>query len=112
MLNAERKVGLLLGQARFGRAQRHIVARAKELNWRIYDLNRYTDKILTRIKPDALLTDRLWDDPLLSKLRRAKFPVVRLGRFRHPKDHLLPAVVPDLPSMGRTIGMYFAERNF
>jgi LacI family transcriptional regulator len=108
----ERKVALLLAKPYFLRAKQHIVARARELNWRIHDLAHYHNKIPDDLTPDALLTDELWDTPFYQRIRSRSFPKVRLGRFEHPKDSLYPAVVADLASTARMIADHLAERNF
>lgn len=108
----ERKVALLLAKPYFLRAKQHIVARAKQLDWRIYDLTHYRNAIPNHLTPDALLTDELWDSPFFQKIQRRKFTKVRLGRFEHPRDSIYPAVVTDLSLTARMVADHLAERSF
>ena len=58
------------------------------------------------------LIESLPTEPLARKLRTLGCPAVRLGRLPHPKDDLLPAVLPDFSATGRLAVDHFAERQF
>lgn len=65
-----------------------------------------------RLEYSGAITTQLPDSKLVNTLRKNGVPMVRIGRFRHPQDNLLPAILPDLESQGRVAAEHFAERRF
>lgn len=107
-----RTVVLLLKSDYHKRTLRRIIERATERNWRVMNLKYQNNHIPDDIKVDGAFTDALWDDPFTKQLRDLNIPAVRIGRFAHPKDNILPAVVPDLTVIGHLAAEHFAERLF
>jgi LacI family transcriptional regulator len=98
---------------RLGEAAGHAIAeQAREFGWDLLDL-RFTHGSLPEDRPlSGALIDSLPTDPLAKRLRKMGCPAVRLGRLPHPKDDLLPAVLPDTLAIGRLAADHFAERQF
>jgi LacI family transcriptional regulator len=75
----------------------------------------------TWISPDAWPPDRpfagaliadLPTTPQAKRLRKTACPAVRIGARPHPRDDLLPAVLPDLVANGRLAAEHFSSRSF
>jgi len=80
--------------------------------WNLVGLENLEGRIPDNLALDGALITGLPTGPLARKLRKRHCPAVRLGRFRHPQDHELPAVLPDLAAAGRMAADHFVERRF
>lgn len=91
----------------------HAIAEAaRDFGWDLLDL-RFTRGSLPEDRaPDGALIEWLPSDPIARRLRQMGCPAVRLGRFTHPDDDKLPAILPDLHASGRLAADHFAERGF
>jgi len=92
--------------------RRRILELSYELGWRLVDLSLYGGQLPPGHSPQGAIVNFLPDKPLVRKLRELGCPTVRIGRLPHPEDHLVPAVMEDLPDVGRVAVEHFADRNF
>lgn len=88
-----------------------IIARARELEWRLLDLRHRGNDLPTGLVKGAIV-DKLPSDKLVQWLLRHKCSTIRIGRLPHPQDGRVPAVVEDLAATGRMGADHFAERGF
>jgi LacI family transcriptional regulator len=89
-----------------------IARQAREFGWDLLDLQFTNGSLPTDRKLSGALTNSLPTEPLARHLRDIGCPTVRIGRLPHPKDHLLPAVLPDAAATGRLAAEHFADRRF
>lgn len=85
---------------------------AKERRWRWVSLGNTTGVLPPDIAPRGALVDTVPDDPKVCELLRHGIPTVRIGRWPHPEDIRVPAVVPDRAAAGCLAAEHFAERKF
>ncbi len=93
-------------------AKLRIVTLARELCWRVLDLQYHGGDLPPGAAPSGAFVESLWGSPLVRKLQDRNCPVVRFGRFANPHDHELPAVIEDYPMAGRMAAEHFAEHKF
>lgn len=91
---------------------RQLLERFAELRWRLIDLNAFGHQWPDHMKFDGALLNCLSTTEVAQRLLRQGVPTIRLGRFAHPDDHLMPAVIPDWIAMGRLAADHFAQRGF
>jgi LacI family transcriptional regulator len=89
-----------------------IVEESREWQWDLLDITMTRGYIPPEPTPLGAIVDCSPVAPLVKRLRRTGIPVVRLGGRPHPRDHELPAVVPDHAAAGRFAAAHFAERGF
>jgi len=89
-----------------------ILEQARALGWDLLDLLFTNGTIPADRQPDGAIIGYLPDEPLAIKLRQMGCPAVRLARWMHPDDHLLPTVMRDEVAVGRLAAEHFAERQF
>lgn len=98
---------------RLDEAAGHAIAeQADAYGWDLLDLRFTRGSFPPDRIPRGALIESLPTDPLARRLRRMGCPAVRLGRLPHPKDALLPAVLPDAVAIGRLAAEHFFERRF
>ena len=97
----------------FPSAAAHAIAeQAREFGWDLLDLRFTRGSLPEDREPSGALIEWLPTEPLARRLRKIGCPTVRLGKLPHPKDELLPAVLPDVVTTGRLAAEHFAERQF
>ncbi|MDT8389059.1 MAG: substrate-binding domain-containing protein [Lentisphaeria bacterium] len=90
-----------------------ISAQLEEYGWRILDLRITHGHILPGVRPIGILTGKSPPDLLLQRMLRMGCPAVRLGNIPDPaSDPVVPAVLPDMPTVGCLAAEHFAERGF
>jgi len=98
-----------------GREERQvhaIVCAAQDWEWDLVDIVMTRGYIPPDLPPVGAIVDCAPTQPLAKRLRRMGIPVVRLGLRAHPRDHEMPAVIPDHAAAGRLAAAHFAERGF
>ena len=89
-----------------------IVHLAREWEWDLLDLELTRGSVPTDPLPSGALVGCLPSEPLVRRLREMGCPAVRVGTLPHPRDDLLPAVLPDQAAAGRMAVDHFVERGF
>jgi LacI family transcriptional regulator len=89
-----------------------IAEQARAFGWDLLNLRFTNGSLPDDRKPSGALIQSLPTEPLARRLRTLGCPAVRLGKLPHPKDDLLPAVLPDFIATGRLAADHFAERRF
>ncbi|MBT3294753.1 MAG: substrate-binding domain-containing protein [Verrucomicrobia bacterium] len=89
-----------------------IVEAAHDWEWDLLDITMSRGYIPPEPTPLGAIVDCSPAAPLVKRLRRMGIPVVRLGGGGHPRDHELPAVLPDHAAAGRLAAAHFVERGF
>jgi len=89
-----------------------IVERFRERGWRLVDPRYRGVDPLSGVVPQGAIVDSLPTAPLVRRLLKMGCPVVRIGNAPHPKDSIVPAVMPDWGAMGRLGADHFASRGF
>jgi hypothetical protein len=89
------------------------LAAAQEFEWQLLGLHYTTGNVPAGIVPaGAIVRSLLPDDPEVQAILKLGAPVVRMGRFPHPLDDQVPAVLPDYAAAGRLAATHLAERGF
>jgi AraC-like DNA-binding protein len=89
-----------------------LIELADKWGWRLLHHGEMTHFLDLGFEYSGAITTQLPDSNWVKTLRKRGIPTVRIGRFRHPLDNILPAVLPDLKSQGRVAAEHFAERHF
>ncbi len=89
-----------------------IARRSRELGWRLLDLRYRMGAPEPGLEPVGAIVDELPVSPLVRRLLKSDCKVVRIGALPHPKDALVPAVMPDTYAAGALAAEHFAERGF
>jgi LacI family transcriptional regulator len=89
-----------------------IVKGSRALQWRLLDLRYRQGTPEPDLVPQGAIVQQLPNDPLVRKLLKMGCPVVRVGMLPHPKDVLVPAVMPDFGAAGALAAEHFFERGF
>jgi len=90
----------------------HLLDLARERFWALKSLHKFAGHVPEGLAVRGALVSNLPDDPIVMALRRRGVPVVRIGTFPNPEDHLVPAVMTDRPAIGRLAAEHFADRGF
>lgn len=88
-----------------------IAQKAREYGWELFDLRFTRGTLPDHRKISGAIVGCLPTDPIVKQLLRLECPVVRIGQFPHPQDHIIPAVLPDLAASWRLAAEHFAERG-
>lgn len=84
----------------------------RECAWRPIDLRTTVGVIPHGCEPIGAIVDLPADHDQIRPIMDLGCPIVRVGIMPHPLDHQVPAVICDLPAIGRLAADYFARRNF
>ncbi|MDT8392066.1 MAG: substrate-binding domain-containing protein [Lentisphaeria bacterium] len=89
-----------------------ILDQAHAFGWEVVNAEISHDRCPSGLLPAGGVVCGLPDDPLTVQLRGMGCPVVRIGRFPHPLDHLAPPVLYDFAAAARLAAGHFHERGF
>lgn len=103
---------VVLSLKRDERLLQGVLELAREWEWDLLDLQFTRGALPADPVPRGALVSCLPNDPLVRQLRKMGCPAVRVGMLPHPRDALLPAVLPDLAARGQLAADHFAERGF
>jgi LacI family transcriptional regulator len=81
-------------------------------NWHLLGLHYLGGAIPTDLVLNGALISDLPNGAMAEELRTRACPVVRFGKLPHPRDSVLPAVLPDQAAAGRMAAEHFVERRF
>lgn len=107
-----RPLVLIAGVDLTGEMAQWLLEEGEDRGWRVLDFLLTEGSLAGEPTPAGALANVLPDDPLVGRLRKLGCPIVRMGRFEHPDDATLPAVLPDLVEAGRRAADDFAQRGF
>lgn len=98
-------VTVLVESVRGGHSWSHsfmpvIAEDARRRGWRLLNTVVMRSGGLPKVPLHGALVQSLPDGELVKALEKRVVPAVRLGRFRHPRDAGLPAILPDLEAQG------------
>lgn len=94
------------------RGMEHLLAFAARQQWRLVDLRFRRGNLPEGVVVKGAVITALPTDENVRDIMRLGCPVVRIGRFPHPMDGQVPAVIQDMSSSGRLAAEHFAERGF
>jgi len=106
------RLPILLSPSEEWEGMPRLLALARKRNWRLLNLLFRRGDVPEGLEPAGALVSQLPSHGLVRKLLGTGTPVVRIGSLPHPKDALVPAVMPDWPAAGRLAAQHFAERGF
>lgn len=89
-----------------------VIAEADRRGWRLMNLDFSDARVPPYIEPRGAIVDCLYDNWIAAGIRERGCPIVRVGRFPHPMDDSMPAVLHDYEAAGRLAAIHFAERGF
>jgi LacI family transcriptional regulator len=89
-----------------------LLERFRERRWQVIALNAFSWQLPSQVTFDGVLLKNLPTDDIAQRVLAQGTPCVRLGRFPHPDDHLMPVVLPDHAAAGRLAADHFADRDF
>lgn len=85
---------------------------ARDRHWQLISTVSYRDSLPFDVEVCGALTGKLPTTPQVQDLVRRGVPVVRIGKWGHPDDPLVPAVIEAREAYGRLAADHFAERGF
>lgn len=85
---------------------------ARQRRWQLIDVNSLDGYPPPNIDVRGALVEHLPTTPPVQAMQDRGIPIVRLGKWPHPDDEQVPAVIPDQPAAGRLAAEHFAERDF
>jgi LacI family transcriptional regulator len=85
---------------------------ARQRRWQLIDVNSFDGYPPPNINVRGALIDQLPTVPQVQAMHERGIPIVRLGKWSHPDDDQVPAVLPDHAAAGRLAAEHFAERDF
>jgi LacI family transcriptional regulator len=91
---------------------RHLVRLARQRQWQLISLSKFYGQLPDNLSARGAIVNKLPSDPAVRSLLDRGVPVVRVGFWPHPDDHLVPAVMPDRSAAGRLAAEHFAARDF
>lgn len=85
---------------------------ARGRRWRLINLGKFGGSVPENLEIKGVITNILPDHDLTMAVRETGVPMVRIGKWPHPDDHHVPAVIPDHRAAGRLAAEHFAQRDF
>lgn len=89
-----------------------LIREARHRQWHLISLDKFHGQMPADLTARGAIVDLLPTAPLVGEMLDRGIPVVRVGRFPHPDDAVVPAVMPDRLACGRLAAEHFAERGF
>lgn len=89
-----------------------VLEQARVYGWRLVDVELTQETIPPNCNPVGACIRLPIDHPSLKWATKLNCPIVRLGRFPHPLDCRVPAILADYAAAGRLAAEHYAERNF
>ena len=90
----------------------HLIEVARQHQWQLISTAMFHGDMPADLTPRGAIVDMLPTHAHVRSLLDQQIHVVRIGRFPHPDDHLMPAVTLEWISTGRLAAEHFAERDF
>lgn len=90
----------------------HLLKRAHQRQWQLVSLAKFLNELPKDLVARGAIVETLASDPRVRTMLDRGIAVVRIGHWPNNDDHLVPAVVPDMPAVGVMAADYFAKRDF
>jgi len=103
---------ILYSQAGAARIDQRVLELARKLRWQLVRVPARDSVPPVGVVPQGAILRPLPNSPLVKGLLEQGCPVVRIGRFPHPQDNRVPAVMADITTVGCMAAEHFAQRGF